>query len=144
MTHARKQIRDAGKALITGLTTTGSQVHASRSYTLKTLPALRIYTNEEDIEPDNLSSPCDLMRVLNIVVEAVVAKNDTLDDELDKIIAEVEIVMGGSTLSGLVRELILTNIEIEMSAESNIETGVARMTWRAEYRTKENAPEVVT
>ena len=49
--HVRKQIRDAIVTLVTGLTTTGSNVFAGRTYALQDseLPALRVYTGDEDL-----------------------------------------------------------------------------------------------
>ena len=52
--HIRQQIREQFATQITGLTTTGSNVHQSRVYNLETgdLPAIIVYTKSEDSEPN--------------------------------------------------------------------------------------------
>jgi len=52
--HIRQQIREKFGTLLTGLTTTGSNVYQSRVYPLENanLPALIIYTKSEESEPD--------------------------------------------------------------------------------------------
>jgi len=69
MSHVRQQIREAVATRLTGLTTTGVNVFASRVYSLadEKLPALAVYTRSESSDAANLA--CDLNRQLSIVIE---------------------------------------------------------------------------
>ena len=144
--HIRKQIRDAAATALTGLTTTGSNVFPSRNHRTRPgdLPGLLIYTKDEDSAPDNFVRPRDLSRELELIVVGRAKDNATLDDTLDLICAEVEAAIGNSTLSSLVKDLILETTVIEFDGDGDAEHGDAVMTWRAQYRTAENDPTAAT
>ncbi len=139
-THIRTQIRNQVVSDLTGLTTTGNNVFASRMHRLAStdLPALLVYTLSEESGVDSMSSPRGLFRELDLAVEAIVEDNDATDDDLDTICKEVEAALGASTLSGLAKDVFLSSTDIEFDGEKAKKYGSARMSWRIEYRTPEN------
>lgn len=139
--HVRKQIRDAAVTALTGLTTTGTKVYASRVYDMQdsNLPGLRVFTNDEDVEIASLGGSQRLLeRNLQLVVEACVKQNDTFDQTLDTIIKEVEVALAGG-LTGA-KYVQLQRVEIELSGEAEKPVGVARMTFEAPYITTASDP----
>lgn len=143
--HVRQQIREALATVLTGLTTTASRVYQSRLVQLEAdeLPALLIATNSESVEVLDFVTNPTLGRALTIDVTAVAKAVSNLDDTLDKVIKEVEIAISASnTLGGLVRDVVLTGIEIEMNAEAEVPTGQAVLTFNANYYTRAQAPDV--
>lgn len=143
MAHMRTQIREAVATALTGLSTTGANVYQSRVYAIDSndLPALRIYTESETSETHSVTGPRPLLRTLQIIVEGVARATADVDDVIDQIAAEVEAAIGGSNLSGLVYDLILTGTELTLSREAEQPTGMVRMTWMTQYRTLENDAE---
>lgn len=146
-THVRRQIREAIATLLTGLPTTGANIFQSRIYALQEseLPGLRIYTQDESVEPMSIHAPMTQERTLELMVEAVVAQTVDLDDKLDAICMEIEIALGGSLTQvqmGGAETLILRSTAIELSGEGQKPTGIARMIYEASYFTNSNAPDV--
>jgi len=92
--HVRKQIRDRAVTVLTGLDTTGDRVFASRFRELdeSDLPALLIFTGDEDIEVSTIKGggAARQVRSCSLVVWAVAQDREDLDDQIDTIIAEVE------------------------------------------------------
>ena len=86
MAHARTQIRNAVVAALTGLSTTGARVHASRMRPTDALPALLITTDAEVIEQ---GAQRRQMRTMDIVVRGLAKGGDGVDDTLDQIALEV-------------------------------------------------------
>jgi len=145
MAHARKQIRDAVVATITGLPTTGSRVFASRVYPLAAgtdLPGLLVYTVDEASEVNGMSRPRTLHRVLTLRVDAVARAASSLDDTLDTICAEVEAALSNTKPAG-VMDLFLASTEIELTRAGDQPYGIAHMQFQIAFNTKENAPETV-
>ncbi len=142
--HARKQIRDAVVTALTGLTTTGSRVYASRVYPMGSanLPGLCIYTVEEDIEEATGPRPRTLSRILDVAIEIYAKDNAALDDTIDKICAEVETALG-NTKPASVKDLVLSSANTRYDGEGDQPHGVARMVFDAYYQTKEDAPNTI-
>ncbi|WP_299393277.1 hypothetical protein [Pelagibius sp.] len=142
--HMRKQIRDAAVAALTGLPTTGSNVFPSRvrEIPVERLPALAVYTLNEESERDAMGPPgtAPLARVVELAVAAVAEEAAGLDDRLDQICAEVEGVLGGTTFSGLVKGTVLEGTEVTIEGDKRQPLGVARMTLSVLYRTPEGDP----
>lgn len=141
--HVRQQIRDAAAAALTGLTTSGARVFKSRLTVLaeSELPALRISTNNEQIVPASIGGVQD--RTLELKVECVARQSASLDDVLDTMTKEVEVALAaGYTLGGLVKGAELTRIEVDMSAEADMPTGQATMSFDVNYFTNSDAPDV--
>jgi hypothetical protein len=133
MSHVRQQIRDQLKTTLTGLTTTGDNVFASRVYPHELLPSLAIYTTSEELGEE---SGTRQLRLLNIVVEARVKAVGNFDDTLDNIGAEIEtaIFANDTTLGGLCKDIDLDGVEIEYSGESDQPTALMHMRFVALYR----------
>lgn len=144
MPHARQQIREAAATVLTGLATSGSRVYQSRVHPLEAanLPCLLVNTDDEEVQGLKISSPDLLDRRLTLTVSAVAKASANLDDTLDNMIAEVETVLGGSILGGLVKTLQLDSIGIEM-VQNDKPVGMARMSYSATYMTTANAPGVI-
>jgi hypothetical protein len=146
--HIRKQAREAVATLLTGLTTTGPRVFQSRVYVLNDadLPCLVISTNEEQAEIGAMGFPSMLNRQLNLQVRALAKANSNLDDTLDAMIKEVEIALNASivanTLNGLVKDITLSSIFIDMNGEAESPMGQAVMSFTVLYKTQANTPDI--
>lgn len=144
MAHVRRQIRDAVVTALTGLSSTGARVSATRKYThgKASLPALAVYTLDEESESETLGTAGLLARSLRLVVTGYARASNSVEDTLDQIAAEVEAALAGEpTLGGLAKRstLIGTEIEIEEQAEQPI--GSIRLIWRVDYLTAADAPQ---
>lgn len=143
MAHVRTGIRNALVAVLTGLTTTGARVHASRMYPQAdgSLPCLLVITNDERQIVEGLSRV--LERTLDVSVRAVVKASASLDATLDTIIAEVETAMGAvTTLGGLIKELSLASIQISYDDMTDKPVGMADITYTISYFTLAGSPAV--
>jgi hypothetical protein len=137
MSHARRNIRDAAVQALTGLPTTGANVHATRLYPMEPagLPALCIYTLSEESGFDSLP-PRKLLRRLELAVEIVGQVNETLDDTLDQISLEVEQMLGTNfTLGGTAKDCELQSTKITVRGEGEKQTGSAVLIFGVTYRT---------
>lgn len=142
--HLRRQLREAAALALTGLATSGTNVFPSRTHELQDaqLPALRIYTNAEQIEKLHGHTGGEQERALQLMVECCAKAGADLDDTLDGMIKEVEIAIAGAqTLAGA-QYIDLKEIEVEMLGEAEREVGVARMTFEAVLYADMAAPDV--
>ena len=145
MAHVRKQIRDAVVTAVTGLTTTGNNVSASRVYPVEQskLPHILVYTTDEAIslEGGTLDAP---MRGLTVRISGIAEDNSTLDDTLDQIAAEVEAAIGADvTQGGLSISTDLSETSIELQGESEKKVGIINLDYLIQYRTPFGDPETV-
>ena len=144
--HVRRQIREAVVSALTGLTTTGSRVFASRVYPLEAadLPGLQVFTVSESSVVESISNPSPLDRTLVLRVEVVARATADLDDALDGICKEVEIAlaMPCAALAGLAKTIALGNTDIEFDGGGDQPTGRAVMDYVISYNVMENAPDV--
>ena len=143
--HVRQQIREAIGTLLTGLTTTGTNVFQSRVYRIQDseLPGLVIYSKEEDSAILTIGSVKNMMRTLTVMIEATTEKLATFDDEVDTICKEIETAMGGDrTLGGLAKDSWLVSTDIEFSGDGKKPVGTASLSYTVKYITAENAPDV--
>ena len=140
--HARQTIREAVLSACTGLTTTGSNVTASRVYPHEDLPSLAIYTDSEELA-DRVMGERQI-RDLVVTVEARAQAASGVDDTLDTICAEVEIALtSDSTIPGLVDDFHLTGVEVEFSGETEQPVGLAKMSWLFRYQVDATDPETI-
>ena len=142
MSHARQQIREAIATLVTGLTTTGSNVFRSRVYRLQAseLPALLVYTNSETVERSHMTT--GLVRELTLRVEGIAKALANIDDTLDTIGAEVEAALGGQEPAG-VEDLVLQSADVTITGEGEQQVGAIVMDFLVRYRTDQAAPETI-
>ena len=118
MAHLRQSIRERIATVVTGLTTTGSNVFQSRVYPIEDskLPCLLVYSTSEDSEVTEMASPRPMTRTLNVVVQGVVGAT-TPDDTLDLISKEVEVALAGDvSINSLANNSFLSSTEIEFNA----------------------------
>ena len=144
MSHVRQQIRERIAANVTGLTTTGSNVFASRVYNISTseLPALLVYAISESSERDSFLSSNGLERVVDILVEGYATTSANLDSVLDTISAEVETAVAGDpTCNGLCKDIFLSNTDVDLTPDGQKPVGSIKLTFECTYRTTTVAPQ---
>ena len=144
MSHVRQQIRDYFESQLTGLSTTGSNVYATRVYPIASpqLPALLIYTQSESIEEYSFSGKRTQNRTLSVIVEGYVRGTSNFDNTLDTICKEVEVaILDAPSLGGLAINTELTSSEADYSGESEQPLGTIRLTFEVQYRTETGQPE---
>ena len=131
--------------VLTGLTTTGSNVFETRIYPLENtnLPALVIYTKNETSEPLVISTNRLMSRELELIVEIYVKQTSNFDDQVDKICKEVEVAISAdTTLNGLAKDCFLQSTEIEYNTEGEQPLSYAVLTFLTNYYVQETAPDV--
>lgn len=139
MAHKRAQIKSRVATVLTGLSTTGSNVFQSRTYPIGTsnVPGILIYANSETVERLEIGSQNRQQRNLDLVIEAV-AKGTSAESTLDQVTVEVEEAMANDqTLNNLAIDSRITDTQIrQASAES--EFFIANLRYEILYRTTEN------
>ena len=143
MAHLRQSIRERIGTLVTGLSTTGSNVFQSRVYPVEdgSLPCLLVYTTSEESEVTEIASPRPMTRFLNVIVQGVVGAT-TPDDTLDDISKEVEVALAGDvSINSLANNSFLSSTTIEFNAEGAKPIGTVMLNYVVEYRNLDNAPE---
>jgi len=146
MSHARTQIRNAVTALLLNNTSAGDKVFESRVYPLENpkLPALLVYTKQEVVADQSMSRPRTQIRQLQLTVEAYVKATSNIDETADTLALEVEqIIAADPTLGGLAKDTMLTNTDIQLSADGEKPIAVAVLTYTVNYTVKENAPQTI-
>lgn len=144
MSHVRKQIRDYFAVSLNNLTTTGSNVFASRVYPLQSesLPAVLVYTTNEDSDEVAFSKQRVQNRIVDVMVEGYVKAITNFDDTLDQIAREVEeALLDDPTCGGLSQNMILSSTETEYSGDGEAPVGTIRMTFQVNYRTVTGTPD---
>ena len=143
MAHARKQIRDQLMTTLTGLTTTESRVFNSRVYDHDALPCISVYTLSEELGDESQNKQ---FRMLNVMVEVRAKAADSLEDDLDKIGAEIEDAIfanGDTTLSNTCKEFDYDGLDIELSGEAEQPFGLMTMRFMAMYRVNKTDVETI-
>jgi len=141
MAHLRTQLRNRAIADLTGLTTTGSNVFASRVYPMESgnIPGLCIYTREETVTPATIAAPRLQMRELQLVIDGYAVATSNLDSTLDQIALEVEEAMAGDvTLNSLAKTIVLQSVDADYSDEGERPAGMVRLLYVIEYAALEN------
>jgi hypothetical protein len=139
-THARQQLRDAIKTVLTGLPQTGARVYTGRKRPLGTAhePTLLVYTLIEESRRDANGNPPILARALTVFVEIRVVSADPPDDLLDTIAVDVEAAMASDlSFAGKAynTQLVRTQQDVEASGESHL--GGLQLEYRLTYRVRE-------
>jgi len=143
--HVRQSIREAVVTAVTGLTTTGSNVFATRvrPVSATNLPCLLVYATDEVISLENgtLDAP---MRTITVRVSGAVEANFDIDDTLDDIAEEVETALGADITRGgyaISTDLLSTTLELEGEAEKQV--GTIHLDYLISYRTPFGDPSTV-
>jgi hypothetical protein len=137
--HARRAIREAAAADVTGLASTGARVFQSRMRAQDALPCLLVTTNDEEIVREDL----DALEGRDLEIEFVgIAKAAAdVDDVLDAIAEEVETAIGpNNTLGGRVKRMHLVRLRMEFDDELEQPVGLVRLTYRCTYFTNAGVP----
>jgi hypothetical protein len=143
MSHVHKLLRDAIKTQLTGLASTGARVYANRLYELDdaSLPALRLYLDQETVETDTISRPTSQSRSIQIVVECCAKLNSALDDACDQMQLEVENALyAGFTAGSRTHYPNLTGSAYD-DAIGLTPVAVKRLAFSLDYFTLANAPD---
>lgn len=141
--HTRQAIREALKTLLTGLTTTGNNVYASRVHPLAApkLPCLLIFTDIERSQYATINLPRTQARTLNVKLEAYVKGVTGCDDTLDTISAEVEAaIYSDITLGGLVKDVRVVSYDTQFSGDGDQPVAVGLITAEVIYHSVEGSP----
>lgn len=141
MPHVRQSIRENVETTLTGLTTTGSRVYASRVFPLAAdkLPGLAIYSSDESTEYVTTGLPRTQLRTLSINVEAYVRGTSNYDDSLDTICSEIEAALyTDGTRGGYAKDTKITAMDSEFSGDGDQPVARATLRVEVEYATKEN------
>lgn len=148
MAHIRKQLRAAAITALSNLTTTGSNVYGVRGHVLDQgkLPALLIRTPSEESAYSNIGSDPGLLRQVALTVLITAVGGDTLDDDLDKIAAEIEVAIAADvTLGGVADDALLISTETEPpDAGGEKLSNTMLLTFVVETRTARSNPETKT
>ncbi len=142
--HLRKQIRMAAAAALTGLGTTGAHVYPSRTEDLEdaNLPALRVYTRNEEVVGKTAGNNPIYDRLLELLVEGVVKADAALDDTMDQIAKEVEQALAANQGIGGAKFVFLSHTEIDMESEGERDRGLIMMTFNVNYHAAAGSPDV--
>ena len=140
MAHVRQSIRDNVVTTLTGLTTTGSNVFASRVYPLATgkLPGLCIYTNDEAIEASTIQPPRVQLRTLTLTGE-ISARGSTADDVVATACVEIEEALyTDRTRGGNARDTRVVSFSASHTEDGDQPVTVASLSVTIDYQTAEN------
>lgn len=145
MSHARQTIREGAVTLLTGLTTTGTNVYDSRVYSFDVVPCLAVYSARDVVQDASQATLGDVVRrELTLTIEARSMPpegGDTVEDQLDDICAEVETVIANNRTLGVgVQYAELTGTEIVLSGDLERPSGRAVLSCRVVYRIQAASP----
>lgn len=149
MTHPRIAIRQNVRAQLIARASLTAIVPAARVFLSryrdlvaeKELPAIRIYTQSEEIDPDSWEyAPREYSRRLDCVIEGAIrvpsSESKQLDDKLDALAWEIEKAMGADeTLGGNASEANLARTAVEVDQDSEQTIGVITLVYRVDYTT---------
>lgn len=133
MAHQRQTIREAIVTRLTGLTTSGSRVYASRLKPLldSELPAILVSTGGEPLgDATYLKTGLPVARPLEIRVDLVAKATSGYENTVDLMLSEVEVALFDSmvhnTLAGLVHFIQLASI-LDPEMDDSLEKPAVRL-----------------
>tara|TARA_R110000824_G_scaffold82382_6_gene206494 strand:- start:1829 stop:2269 length:441 start_codon:yes stop_codon:yes gene_type:complete len=127
VTHPRTTIRDKFLSLLSGQTHAGTRIYDSRTQPVSTLPALRIFTRDDEfIEWRSLGHAAH--RKVEVSIECLVSDNDESDaaDACDVLCRQVEVRLNDfPDIDGtaLARTYNSTNIEFNNDTDPPVVMG---------------------
>jgi hypothetical protein len=136
MANNRSNIRAAVKTLLDGETDAGDNVYTNRETSLSQtqLPAIIIQTDEEQARPESGTVSRRSFRTLSLKITVKLEESDSIDDDLDALLADVEDLISASpSLGGTVLSAILTSSEMSIDGEGEKLIGVGTMTYECQY-----------
>ena len=135
--HLRRMIRERVATMLTGLSSTGSNVFQSHVCPLENddLPSLCIYTQDEEIEVGASGDPRVYHSTMILIVDGYVQTFSNLDDHLYQIGTEVQVAMAGDIyIYNLVKDSYLSSVDISYSGEGTSPIGIIRHNYSVLYR----------
>ena len=109
--HLRRMIRERVATMLTGLSSTGSNIFLPHVCPLENddLPSLCIYTQDEEIEVGTSGVPRVYHSTMILIVDGYAQKSSNLDDQHDQIGIEVQFAMAGDIdINNLVKDSYLS------------------------------------
>ena len=93
--HLRQKIREKFVEALTGLSTTGSHIEASRIYSIDNviLPCLSVYCGAEEYLEDSIQKGYKGLVNMDLHIDINVEGNSNFDDQLDEVLSEIQIAM---------------------------------------------------
>lgn len=134
MANNRAAIRAAVRTFLSGQTDAGTNVVSNRDRLWDSeLPAIRIYTGPEQAIPESQRNVRSI-RTLELQIEVKVKGGDSVDDELDELIAEVEVLMTANhNLTDTILGSSLSNTETSVNIDGDENIGVGVLTYECKY-----------
>ena len=134
--HLRREIKERVATMLTGLSSTGSNVFQSHVCSLENddLPSLCIYTQDEEIEVGASGDPRVYHSTMILIVDGYVQTFSNLDDHLYQIGIEVQVAMAGDIyIYNLVKDSYLSSVDISYSGEGTSPIGIIRHNYSVLY-----------
>lgn len=140
MAHPRKLIRQAVVTLLSGATAADARVFKAREVSFKQseLPAVAVYTPDEEVETTRSTAPRELERTLQLVVEGVTESGSPsdVDDAADDLSEEIEAALDADpTLGGTATDTLLVRTESDTFSQTGKNHGLVRLTFTVFYET---------
>ena len=154
MALAGAQVLDAIKQRMLGLSLTGTRVYTDRAHPLdekSVLPAWKVVSPDEDIETVTVHPAPVQQHRMQVELQGYVSAISDVDDAMHALAAQALTALFNpplvpdalSAIAGTKVKLSQRRIERAMSGEGQAKLGLIQITLRAEYRTKQNAPEAL-
>lgn len=102
------------------------------------LPAISVYTDSEtvDVDASRNTAPRELVRSMDLAIEAMVKATSSVDDALDDLSAQIEKAMhADETFGDTCADSILSSVEMAISVEGREPVGLLRMVYAVTYYT---------
>ena len=133
----RREIKERVATILTGLSSTGSNVFQSHVCPLENddLPSLCIYTKDEEIEIGVTGDPRVYHSTMILIVDGYAQTFSNLDDQLDQIGIQVQVAMTEDIdTNNLVKDSYLSSVDISYSGEGTSPIGIIRHNYSVLYR----------
>ena len=127
--HLRREIKERVATILTGLSSTGSNVFQSHVCSLENddLPSLCIYTQDLEIEVGASGDPRVYHSTMILIAVGYAQTSSNLDDQLDQIGIEVQVAIAGDIyIYNLVKDSYLSSVDISYSGEGTSPIGIIR------------------
>ena len=135
--HLRREIKERVATILTGLSSTGSNVFQSHVCSLENddLPSLCIYTQDLEIEVGASGDPRFYHSTMILIADGYAQTSSNLDDQLDQIGIEVQVAIAGDIyIYNLVKDSYLSSVDISYSGEGTSPIGIIRHNYSVLYR----------
>lgn len=144
MAHARTQIRNAVKSLLSGISEFNGHVFSNRFSNLQIseLPSANVFCLQESNAPGDIHG-LSIERTLQLGISIKHAVTDNIDAVLDELAELVEVALDSQpTLGGLVRGLQLTATQIQINEDNAEAVGEALLQYQIIYFTQADNPAI--